>query len=484
MKKAIAYLRVSTEEQVDNFSLETQEEICRKEAEKRDQNLVKVFREEGKSAKDISGRPTLLQLLEYSRENKTKIDAVIVYRLDRLSRQTADYLAIRKKLSDYNITLYSATEPTGDSPTEKLVETILAGFAQLDNDIRAERARNGMKARFLAGYTNQRPPLGYLMVDKVVVKDQDTWDLVKASWDLMATGTKSLRDIADYMNGLGLRYNMRSKNYKIRPQAANRIFRHKFYAGILTSKTYDLEVKGKHPPMVTRAQFNLVQDILDGRRTKQLPKIKRIRDNPDFPLRRIVKCGQCGTGLTGSWSTGRRSKFAYYRCGKPCNHKSIRRQDVHDEFMKALGSIKPKPQTVELFEYLMKQSFEKRRQKLLERKRTIDLEIEKAKSDKKKIIKKHLEGVYSDEIYEEQMEIVELKLQKLATLNNNELLRVYKQTKFSKMLNRKLHLLDELLTKLSSSQLRALINLVFDGNLNWSSRNLLEFKPRGIWQLN
>lgn len=160
MKKAIAYLRVSTEEQVDNFSLETQEEICRNEAEKRDLHLVKVFREEGKSAKDISGRPTLLQLLEYCRENKTKIDAVIVYRLDRLSRQTADYLVIRKKLSDYNITLYSATEPTGDSPTEKLVETILAGFAQLDNDIRAERAINGMKARFLAGYTNHKPPLG------------------------------------------------------------------------------------------------------------------------------------------------------------------------------------------------------------------------------------------------------------------------------------------------------------------------------------
>lgn len=481
MKKAIAYLRVSTEEQVDNYSLETQEEICRKEAEKRDLHLVRVFKEEGKSAKDISGRPTLLQLLEYCRNNKNKIDALLVYRLDRLSRQTADYLAIRNKLSDFNITLYSSTEPTGDSPTEKLVETILAGFAQLDNDIRAERARNGMKARFLAGYTNQRPPLGYLTIDKVVVKDPDTWDLVKASWDLMATGTKSLRDIANYMNGLGLRYNVRSKNYKIRPQAANRIFRHKFYAGILTSKTYNLEVKGKHPPMVTMAQFNLVQDILDGRRTKQLPKIKRIRDNPDFPLRRIVKCGQCGTGLTGSWSTGRKSKFAYYRCGKPCNHKSIRRQDVHDEFIKALGGIKPKPQTVELFEYLMKERFEKRKQKFLERKKTIDLEIEKAKTKKKKIVRKHLEGVYSDEIYEEQIEMVELKLQKLAALNNSKLLKKYEKNTLIKFLHRKLCKLGSSFPSLACSQLRVLVNLIFEGQLAWNYTSL-NFFSRRLWR--
>ena len=45
-------------------------------------------------------------------------------------------LAIRKKLTENGVTIVSATEPTGDSPTEKLVETILAGFAQLDNDIR------------------------------------------------------------------------------------------------------------------------------------------------------------------------------------------------------------------------------------------------------------------------------------------------------------------------------------------------------------
>src|SRR3989338_3578630 len=107
-KKAVIYLRVSTEEQVDNFSLGSQEDICRKEAEKRGYEVVEVFREEGRSAKTILGRPVLISLLEYCRKNKTKIQAVFAYRLDRISRQTADYLAIRKKLLENNVSIISS----------------------------------------------------------------------------------------------------------------------------------------------------------------------------------------------------------------------------------------------------------------------------------------------------------------------------------------------------------------------------------------
>src|ERR1700722_1208597 len=196
-KKVILYLRVSTEEQVDNFSLKTQEEICKKEAERRGYAIDKIFVEEGKSAKSITGRPTLIQLMEYCRKNKKRLAALIVYRLDRLSRQTGDYLAIRKRLNDYGIILISTAEPTGDSPTEKLIETILAGFAQLDNDIRAERSRNGMHTRFMSGLSNGNPSAGYLMVEGYIVKDKNCFEEMKKAWELMATGTKSLREMAE-----------------------------------------------------------------------------------------------------------------------------------------------------------------------------------------------------------------------------------------------------------------------------------------------
>ena len=216
--KGVVYLRVSTEEQVDNFSLGTQEDICSKEAQRRGIEIVKIFREEGRSAKTISGRPVLIELLEYCRKNKKTIDAVMVYRLDRMSRQTADYLAIRKKLAECNISLLSATEPTGNSPTEKLVETMLAGFAQLDNDVRSERTKNGLRARFLSGLTNGTCPLGYISHNGYVIKDAKSWDKMKEAWNLMATEKKTLSEIAKIMNDWGMRQTIRGKEYLLRAQ--------------------------------------------------------------------------------------------------------------------------------------------------------------------------------------------------------------------------------------------------------------------------
>lgn len=313
-KKALIYLRVSSEEQVDNFSLDTQEGICRKEAQKRGYEVGEIFREEGRSAKNILGRPVLINLLEYVRKNKNKIDALIIYRLDRISRQTADYLAIRKKLAECGVTIISATEPTGNSPTEKLVETILAGFAQLDNDIRGERARNGLRARYMAGLISGKPPLGYKFEMGLAVKDPETWDKVKSAWDMMATGKTSLSQIANIMSESGLRIARGKRLYKIRAQTANRIFRLKFYAGILTSDTYKQEVKGQHVPMITLDQFYKVQAALDGRKVNDLVLVRRSRESDHFPLRRIVKCGICDVGLTGGWSRGRNKRYPYYRC--------------------------------------------------------------------------------------------------------------------------------------------------------------------------
>jgi len=288
-KKAVLYLRVSTEEQVDNFSLDTQRDICTKEALKRGYEVTETFREEGRSAKTITGRPILIELLEYCRKNKHSVQAVIVYRLDRISRITADYLAIRKKLTEQGVTIISATEPTGDSPTEKLVETILAGFAQLDNDIRSERSKNGLRARYLSGMiVTGQVPLGYIVQVGYAVKDPLTWDLMKKAWDLMATGSKSLQEMADLMNEWGLREYKSKKEYPIRAQRANVIFRNKFYLGKLTSKTYKEEISGKHIPMITEEQYYRVQATLDGRNPNMVALAKRTHVNPDFPLRRIV----------------------------------------------------------------------------------------------------------------------------------------------------------------------------------------------------
>ena len=185
-------------------------------------------------------------MLEDCRKNKNKIQAVIVYRLDRLSRQTSDFLAIRKTLAQYGVSVVSATEPTGSSPTEQFVETLLASVAELDNRIRAERAKNGLRKRFESGLPLGPLPIGYEKGEgKIWEKDPNTWDKMKQAWDLLATGTKSLNEMAKLMNSWNLRTVVgleKKRKYLLRNQAVSRLFSNKLYAGYLDyGKSYPEE---------------------------------------------------------------------------------------------------------------------------------------------------------------------------------------------------------------------------------------------------
>lgn len=472
---AIIYLRVSTEEQVDNFSLDTQEEICRKEAGRRGLTVVKVFREEGKSAKTITGRPTLIALLQYCRSNKKSLGAVLVYRLDRLSRQTSDYLSIRKNLIDCNIQLISASEPTGTSPTETLLETILASFAQHDNDVRSERTTNGMRARFLSGLITGKAPLGYKMVNKFPVEDPNTWELVKQAWDLMATGTKTLREMTDIMNQMGLSNFQCGTTYPLRIQAAHRLFRNKFYAGILTSKAYPEEVRGQQRPMITIEQYYQVQQILSGRCTrKNASAIKSSRNNDVFPLRRIIKCAGCGRGLTAGWSKGRTKRYPYYRCAGGCHTTSIRAEKLDEAIADLLNSVSPKPECLELFTKYVTEEYDRRLSKLKTAQNRADGDIEKLLNIRKALVEKNLLGIYTDEIFLEQNALLEKKMIAASMVKSTVSLERYNIERLTNFVNTTLSNLGETYKRSTVPQIKALlgsifpsgISINFDGTLN------------------
>lgn len=480
-KKAIIYLRVSTEEQVDNFSLDTQEGICKKEAEKRGYEVVDIFREEGRSAKSILGRPILISLLEYARKNKNKVHALFVYRLDRISRQTADYLAIRKKLGECGITIISSTEPTGDSPTEKLVETILAGFAQLDNDIRSERARNGLRARYKSGLISGKPPIGYKFDMGFAVKDPETWDKVKSAWEIMATGKTSLSQIARIMTESGLREIHGKKAYKIRTQTANRIFRLKFYAGILTSKTYPDEVKGQHVPMITLEQFYKVQAILDGRRVSDMVLVRRTRENNDFPLRRIVKCGICNVGLTGGWSRGRGGRYPYYRCAGGCT-KSIKVDTLDTALVELLKRITPKPEALNLFILRMYKVYHERYSRLKLMKEKADAEIVNLQEMRRQLVEKNLSGVYSDEIFKEQNSIIEDKMTKAQLVKDDSLIEKYNIDKVTDFMRTLLADLGESYKRSNLSQAKVMLGSIFPSGMAWDYSGTLNHQLSPLYQ--
>ena len=464
--KAAVYLRVSTEEQVDNYSLDTQENICKKEAEKRGIEIMQFFREEGRSAKTISGRPVLIEMLEFCRKHKKEIDTVIVYRLDRISRQTADYLAIRKKLAECEIQLVSATEPTGNSPTEKFVETMLAGFAQMDNDIRSERTKNGMKARFLAGLSNGWAPVGYLNQNGYAIKDPETFGKIRDAWDLMATGTKSLREMVTILSANGIKGGKGGKTGKLYPQMVNTIFRSKFYTGKVVSKKYGQEVTGQHPPMVTEEQFYVVQAVLDGRNTNiASPISRRNRDNPDFPLRRIVKCEKCGLALTGAWSKGKRKHYAYYFCPHRCKGTNIP-VDVLDEATNVmLDKISLKDKTVELFNAFLRKTYFERITTLQKRREVADADLQKLYQFRQVLIEKNISGIYSDDVFKEQNKMVEEKIKTIQIAKNDELLNKYNLELITKFVGDKLQNLRKTYNEATLDQKRMLLCSIYPSGM-------------------
>jgi len=482
-KRAVLYVRVSTEEQVENYSLGSQEETCRKEAIKRGYEVAKIFKEEGRSAKTITGRPVLIQMIDYCRKKTNGVGAVFVYRLDRISRQTSDYLAIRKKLGEKDVTIISTSEPTGDSPTEKLVETILAGFAQLDNDIKSERTKNGLRARFLTGLINTKPPLGYIMHGGYVTKDPETFDTVKKTWDLMATGTKSLSEMAEIMSEWGLRFKKGGRINKISKQSAGRIFRSKFYMGIITSKRYPEEVVGQHTPMITEQQFYKVQSLLDGRtRNKEALSQYRTQENPEFPLRRIVKCGKCGAALTGGYSRGMGGRYPYYRCRKSCGGKSIKKELLENTVVNLLQRVTPSNECKEVFISFILDSWNRRRSRLQKLRTQVDGEITKLHTMRRQLVEKNLQGIYSDDIFKEQNSIIEDKLLKANITRHDETFEKYDMNKIVDFMKSMLSDLAHFYNESDLKQKKVFLSSIFPTGLLWDYNGGLNYKMRSVYQ--
>lgn len=479
-KKAIIYLRVSTEDQVENYSLGTQEEICRREALHRGYEVAEVFREEGKSAKNIIGRPELLRVFEYCKKNRRKIQALIVYRVDRLSRQTQDYLSIRRKLAENGIKVISATEPTGDSPTEKLIETVLAGFAQHDNDVRSERTKNGMRARFLSGLSTNQAPLGYINQGGYVLKDPESFDKVKKLWDLMETGSKSLREITVIINKEGIVY--RGKVHKPKDNTVQRMFRNKFYMGILTSNSYPEEVKGQHTPMVSEEQFYKVQAILDGRSTTKFSLANKSRNNEDFPLRRIVICGKCKTSFTGAWSKGRTIRYGYYFCRKRCVTTSVTLEDLNAAVLELLKRITATPECLELYIASLCATYYRRLKLLEKRKAGADGELRKLYETRQILVEKNITGVFSDEIFKEQNRLLEQKIASAQNAKSDALLDKYNIDVMTDFLRKKLSNLAETYATSTLAQKRVLLGSIFPLGMVWSYPGISNHQISPIYQ--
>ena len=207
MVGAVIYVRVSTKEQTENLSLPTQLRACEEYCRRQGYEILERFHEEGESAK-TTDRSQLQSLLTFCRLNKGRVHFVVVFNLTRFARDKYDHFALRSLLQSLGISLRSATEPIDDTSTGKLMEGVLAAFAQFDNDCRSDRTRAGMKAALELGRWVFLAPLGYLnaprAMGKSLMPDPERAPIVRRAFEEYATGRFTKQQAARAGKRLGL----------------------------------------------------------------------------------------------------------------------------------------------------------------------------------------------------------------------------------------------------------------------------------------
>ena len=401
MAKALVYSRVSTTEQVENKqSLDMQEVACRDFAAKRDIEIARVFREEGESAK-TADRTKLQEMLKFCHENKNDIKYVIVWKVDRFSRNTADYMMMRALLLKLGVQILSATEPIENTVTGKLTETILAGFAEFDNDVRSERSRNGMLGRAKEGGWVHQAPIGYRNI-------KDTIGRPTLEPDDMASQVTAL--LLEFKKGiytpiqavqLAAQLNIRTKYNK--PISANGVYkmlRNPVYAGKIASSMFAEIVDGLHKGLISYDDHLLILNILSGRKKTIKPEA---RSKEPWPLRRFIRCSECGHPLTGSRSKGYSKHYEYYHCTHCNKGTRVRRDKTHHGFVNKLGSESLTPDVLNLFKEIVVRRWNKEHRDVQQERRKIDEQLRQFEDTRNAIVDKNLSGVYNDTLTAEQL---------------------------------------------------------------------------------
>lgn len=393
--KAVIYIRVSTKEQVKNLSLRTQEAKCSLYCKNNGMAVARVFRDEGESAKTLD-RPGLQALLRYCEGHQTEVGYVVVYGSSRLSREVYDFLSVLESLSAQEIKLRFVTEPSDETAQGKLVRLLNVGLSQFDNDLRAERTLAGMRAAAELGRWNHIPPLGYLKV-KVdgentsrMVHDPERAPLVRQAFEMFAERIYSRKQVLDRVHALGLRT---KKGRRVPSQTFSKMLRNPAYAGWVRVPSWDFTERGDWEPIVDQHTFDMVQLILDGKQTLNTPKL---RNNPEFPLRHFVRCGQCGTPMTGSRSKGRNGYYPYYHCRKKeCGKARAPKAIMEEGFLEMLDSVRPRRELVRLFRAIVKDVWEQRLGDGLRQGKLLEKRLQGLQGKRDKLVKAH---VYKESI--------------------------------------------------------------------------------------
>lgn len=355
-KRVILYIRVSTDEQADGYSLAHQEDRLRSYCDIHGYNIVVLYREDH-SAKTFK-RPEFKKLLLMLKKNKGMADLLLFLKWDRFSRNAGDAYGMISQLKKLQIEPQAIEQPLDLSiPENKIMLAFYLAAPEVENDRRALNTLTGMRrtrkdGRWLGtapkGYTNgkdeQKKPM--------LVPHEVKGPLVRWAFEEIALGISNSETVRRAVTKKGLSVSSSQFGYMLRNSV---------YCGRVAIAAYKDEgahsVKGIHEPIISEALFEEVQDVLAGRR--RVTKARSTK-NEQFPLRGFLLCKSCGRPVTGSGVNGNGGKYYYYNCQTATVCKEpYKAAEAHEAFLALLRSISAKKEVLELYAAIMKDYFKK-----------------------------------------------------------------------------------------------------------------------------
>lgn len=397
--RAVIYIRVSDPSQIENNSLETQLKACENFARINNLDVVQVFREEGFSAKHIHTRPAMRQLLQYCTTKRNNVARIIVYKMDRWTRNTEEGLVTITLLAKYGVAVVPATEIAEQSPMGKAMRTILMALSEMDNSIKSDRVRDNMQTMFRNGIWPFKPPKGYFRRGKdrhekrgkAPEIDPVRSPVIKALFQKASSGYYSKKILADYINSLGFKKHF---GFEADGETIKKILSETFYYGNMYGPKWKEYQWGKHEKLIEKELWEKAfYNILGNKR------MLKHQDSNIYPLKGLLRCANCNYPMTSSNPKGRTKHYQSYECHhKDCaKHERINIEPAHEQFLAILASLKPSKRVLRLFSELVFMEWDESIASLKREAELKEKQIESLETELTGIALSNSKGILNDE---------------------------------------------------------------------------------------
>lgn len=325
--RVVIYARVSSDQQAKkDLSISAQLRALRGFATERGWAIIAEYVDEAKSGR-TANRPAFLHMLAAVKHQE--IDAVLVWKLDRLARNMEISTSLDAHLRKCGVRIVSLHENIDDTPQGKLTARLFESFAEFYSNNLSQDIQRGLREVARRGFFPfSHAPIGYQKTqvqDGASVRNRLEPDpvygpLIADIFDQYASGT-TVPTIAKSLNGDGVPTNRGRRWTK---KHLYKILRNPVYCGDLTVGKHYVDALGKlnpgsnpvtvkdvHQPLVSRELYEQVQAILEYRSESTG---SRRRSSSQYLLSGLVRCGRCGSFMSGT--SAKSGKYHYYVCGR------------------------------------------------------------------------------------------------------------------------------------------------------------------------